>query len=80
MKISSIFVAFLENTNFKSADNPCVITNLCKVLSLTYYNPRNPNEVTYVIKDVASGVKLIQVLRRKPLIGPPRDRPTYTPY
>ena len=22
----------------KSADNPCVLTNFCKLLSLTYYN------------------------------------------
>ena len=54
--------------------------NVIEIITKTTMDPRNPNEVAYVIKDVPSGVELIQVLRRKPLIGPPRNRPLYTPY
>ena len=42
--------------------------NVIEIITKTTMDPRNPNEVAYVIKDVRSGVELIQVLRRKPLI------------
>ena len=46
--------------------------DVIEIITTTTLDPRNPNEVAYVIKDVPSGVELIQVLRR--------NRPLYTPY
>ena len=39
--------------------------DVIEIITTTTIDPRDPNEVAYVIKDVRSGVELIQVLRKE---------------